>query len=496
MAIAVTPNMGSASEVGSPLWWLLVLENRLRQRQEMMLKHDRYYRGEHELPFLTHAHKDKIQKEFLRLLQESKANFARLVVDTTVERLSAEGFRLSASSDATSDRESWDIWQANCMDAQSQTAFVEALVKGVSYLSVWSDEDGDGYADIAVEDPLETIVAYDGGSNYRRRLAGLKVWLDDINSVRRANVYLPEGIYKFQAPSDTTPIQQPSVLQKVEVPWAALESEPAFVRNPLGDVVPIVPLRNHPRLLLEGESELQDVVPIQNQINGFLFLLALAGYFGAHRQRWIAGIKFSTDERGQPQEPFDIAIDKLLATENPDTKFGEFGQTDLSGYISAIEQKVLHIAVTTRTPRHYLIEQGQSPSGDAIKSAESGLVQKVRQKQLVFGEGLEEAIRLARRFQNLDSPDEAPVDSELVWADPQSQTLGVLVDATVKQYLAGLVPLPIALERMGLTQIEITKILAMKQSNPELFSSAAADPALISSAEHSDVLRNLPKGGS
>lgn len=481
-------------EVGAPIWWLNVLENRLLQRQHHMLWLDRYYRGQHDLPFLTNAHKDKIQKEFLRLLQESRSNFMRLVVDTTAERLRAEGFRLSASSDAAVDKASWDIWQANCMDAQSQTAFVESLVKGVSYLSVWGDDDGDGYADIAVEDPTQTIVAYDGGSNYRRRVAGLKIWLDDINGVRRANVYLPDAIYKFQAPADSIAIQEPTIQQKVEIPWAALEGNDAEVPNPLG-IVPIIPLRNHPRLLVEGESEIADVIPIQNQINGFLFLLALAGYFGAHRQRWATGIKMGTDERGAPEEPFDVAIDRLIASENPDTSFGEFGQTDLGGYIKAIEQKVLHIAVNTRTPRHYLIEQGQSPSGDAIKSAESGLVQKVQQKQLIFGEGLEEAIRLARQFQNLDTGGEEPdVDSELVWADPQSQTLGVLVDASIKQYVAGLIPLPMALERIGFSQIEITRILQLKTEQPELFAPLLSDNPVVAAGEHSDVLRNTPKG--
>lgn len=488
------PDPLTSTEVGQPLWWLRVLELRLMARQHTMQRLDRYYRGRHDLPFLTHAHRDKVQKEFMRLLEESKSNFMRLVVDTTVERLRAEGFRLSASSDATVDKESWDIWQANCMDAQSQTAFVEALVKGVSYLSVWFDEDQDGYADIAVEDPTQTIVAYEGGSHYRRRAAGLKVWLDDIRSVRRANVYLPDAIYKFEAQSDTVPIQTPTAVQQAQIPWAAVDDEEAIVENPLG-IVPIVPLRNHPRLLTEGESEIEDVIPIQNQINGLAFLLALAGYFGAHRQRFVSGIKFVDDAKGNPQEPFDAAIDRIWGTENPDAKFGEFSQTDLTQYIKAIEQKVLHIAVTTRTPRHYLIEQGQSPSGDAIKSAESGLVQKVEQKQLVFGEGLEEAIRLARRFQNLDAGEEdVPVDSEIVWADPQSQTLGVLVDATVKEYIAGLVPLPLALERIGYSQIEITKILEMKTAQPDMFApSPTADPT-VKSAMSSDVLRNLPKG--
>jgi hypothetical protein len=237
--------------------------------------------------------------------------------------------------------------------------------------------------------------------------------------------------------------------------WKEQESE--FVKNGLG-VVSIIPLRNRPRLLLEGESELADVYRIQTQINGFLFLLALAGYFGAHKQRWAVGISLMEDNRGQPREPFDTAVDKLWVTENPEAKFGEFSATDLGGYISAIEQKVLHIAVTTRTPRHYLIQQGQSPSGDAIKSAESGLTKKVERKQRPFGEGLEEALRLARMFAG--EPD-APVDSEIIWADPEIRTEAEITDAAIKRFQGGLTPWSVTMEDLGYSQ---TKIAAMLEA--------------------------------
>ena len=173
--------------VRSPLWWVVTLEQRLLRRQAHMLLMDRYYRGDHPLPFLTRAHDAKMRDEFRQLLEDSRSNFMQLVVDASEERLAVEGFRLSAQQDPVSDRNSWNLWQANQMDAQSQTAFVEALVKGVSYLSVWGDDDGDGYADIAVEDPLQTIVFYEPGSNYRRRAAALKVWLDDVAGVRRVH---------------------------------------------------------------------------------------------------------------------------------------------------------------------------------------------------------------------------------------------------------------------------------------------------------------------
>src|SRR6185312_6017635 len=139
---------------------------------------------------------------------------------------------------------------------------------------------------------------------------------------------LPDGIYKFEAKRDTD-IGSPHALAVAESPgqsrWKPIPD--GFVENPLG-VIPIVPLRNRPRLLCEGESELNSVYRVQNQINGFLFLLALAGYFGAHKQRWAIGLKLMVDDRtGQPVEPFNIAVDKMLYNENPEAKFGEFTAT-------------------------------------------------------------------------------------------------------------------------------------------------------------------------
>jgi hypothetical protein len=445
----------------SPLWWLNKLAAELAKRQSKMQLFDAYYRGDHPLPFLTKAHDSKMRDEFRQLLEDSRSNFMRLVVDAVEERLKVSGFRLSAETDAVADKPSWDIWQANGFDAESQSVFAEALVKGVAYLSVWADTDKDGYPDIAVEDPTQTIVGYQPGSNFRQRAAALKMWVDDWTTMRRANVYLPDGIYKFQSkPSDisTRSTSTEASMAFDERPqWVELPDE--FVSNPLG-VVPIIPLRNRPRILCEGESELADVYRIQNGINGFLFLLALAGYMGAHKQRWAVGLTIMEDERtGKPKEPFDVDVGKLWVSENSEVKFGEFSQTDLAGYISAIEQKVTHIAVTTRMPKHYLLPEGQEPSGDALRAAEAGLVKKVERKQRPFGEGLEEAIRLARRFAG--EPD-SPVDSEVVWADAQTDSAAVTADATIKIFAAGLIPLEAAQSLLGFSQTEISRFASMR----------------------------------
>lgn len=471
----------------TPEQWLLVLEQRLVERQTEMQQMDDYYTGDHPLPFVTRAHAEKVRNEFRELLKDSRSNFAELVVDAVAERLRVDGFRLSASSDEAADEAAWATWQANGMDAESQVAFVEALVKGVSYVSVWAPERVGGYASMAVEDPLQTIVAYEPGSGFRRRAAALKVWHDDVLGVDRANVYLPGGVFKFKAAgreiggATTTAkgrsfeesrgvariAQQPGAAAR----WAPLETG-SFVRNPAG-VVPIVPLRNRPRLLVEGRSELENVCRIQNQVNAFVFLLALAGYFGAHRQRWMTGVPLF-DEDNRPLDVFDAAIDRLWASENPDAKFGDFAQTSLDDYIKSIEQKVSHIAVTTRTPKHYLLPEGQEPSGDAIKSAEAGLVKKVQARQLTFGEGIEEALRLARRF---EGKGDTPADSEVVWVDPQIRTEAEVTDATLKKFQGRLITWQQACLDMGYSPQAIARMLEAFGGVPPTPNDAAGDPA-------------------
>ena len=459
--------------------WRDLLIDRLIARQSDMQLMDGYYHGDHPLPFLTRSHNAKIRNEFRQMIEDSRSNFMRLVVEAVEERLRVDGFRLSAAENKPADQASWAIWQANEMDAQSQVAFGEALVKGVSYLSVWAPLSADGYPTIAVEDPTQTIVAYEAGSNNRRRAAALKVWRDEWTGMERANVYLPDGIYKWERkivePPSSSPSAHIAAASLDHSSWDWLSSEAPFVANPVG-VVPIVPLPNRPRLAWEGESELADVYRIQNQINGFLFLLALAGYMGAHRQRWASGLAIMEDEKGRPVEPFNSAVDRLWATENPDVKFGEFSQTDLSGYLSAIEQKIQHIADISKTPRHMLVQQGQSPSGDAIKSAESGLVKKVEKRQTTFGEGLEEALRLARRFAG---ETDTPVDSEVVWADAATKTEGEVTDAVIKKWQANLIPWEQSLIDLGYTTTEIERMRNQFGSTPEPPSKAPQEPTTV-----------------
>jgi len=414
--------------VGSPRWWLLRLWSRIEAERPDIERLESAYQGHFEMS--SSIQDRETRAKFTELLEQAQANFMRLVVDATAERCNVQGLRLGGTDEA--DDATWSIWQDNGMDAWQQVAFTEALSKRRSYLSVGDDF---GRPRIEIEDALQCFVEFVPGSR-TTRAAGIKLWTDDWTGAELANVYMPDVVTYWENEGDR---------------WT--ERDDAR-RNPWG-TVPLVPLVNRPTLLGfdTGVGEFEDLLPIQHRINETILHRLIASHFGAFMQKWATGIDVPEDDDGNPIPPFKPGVDQLwLGSE--DAKFGQFSATDLDNYIKAIEEDVQHIAVLSRTPRHYFTAAGQSPSGDAIRSAEAGLVAKVIAKQRFFGESIEEALRLARQVAGLDTPTQA----EVVWADPEFRTLGELTDAVIKQVQADLPGW--ALERVGYNPNEVNRIMS------------------------------------
>jgi hypothetical protein len=446
-------------------WWVERLGKELDARAVPMKRLDDYYRGRHPLLYAG----GKFRAAFGDLFSGFSDNFCALVADAVDERLDVEGFRMGASRELEADSDAWRIWQTNDLDAWSQIGHIEALVKGMAYVLVWADEDDDETPEITVQDALEVTVAIDPASH--DRLAGFKRWTADDGTVM-GTLYLPDRIEKYQVltkNSATAPILIGGPLFVAgRYDWIRREvpGEPWPLTNPLGEV-PIVPLVNRPRLRGDGESEIAQVIPDQNAVNKLVLDMLVASEFAGFRQRWVTGLEIPYDpDTGQPIEPFHAAVDRLFIAEDPNVKFGEFGITDLANYVKAIEMLIQHIASTSRTPPHYLLGQsGSFPSGESLKSTETGLVAKARRKQRVFGESWEEVIRLA--FKVLGDPRGEIEDSETIWRDPESRTEAEHTDAVVKMGSAPIeVPQEVLWEKLGFSPQEIARMKEMKAAEP------------------------------
>ncbi len=466
---AIITNPGA---VGSPEWWIARLSKELDARAAPMQRFDDYYTGKHPMLYAG----AKYRAAFGNLFAGFADNICGLVVDAVEERLDVEGFRMGADLDA--DADAWQMWQENELDAWSQIAHTEALVKGQSSVLVWADEDDPGKAEITIQDALEMAVGLDKSSH--DRLAALKRWQEDDGSTR-FTLYLPDEIQKWQ----TVPKGQPAAAAIFKIGRYALvrrevPGETWPLANPLG-VVPVVPLVNRPRMRGVGVSEIAAVVPQQNALNKLFLDMLVAAEFAAYRQRYAVGLELEVDpDTGKAVNPFKAGSGEIWTEENPNVKFGDFEVTDLGNYVKAIETVIQHVASITRTPAHYFMGgQGSFPSGESLAASETGLTRKAERKQRFFGEGWEEVIRLG--FLVTGDPRGEIEDSETIWRDPESRNEAAHVDSLVKLKALG-VPDEMLWEMAGLTPQQIARakeiIAAAPPPPPVVVTTPPADPMM------------------
>jgi hypothetical protein len=447
----------------SPEWWVARLYARLASRREGIEFFDAYYRGAHPLPWLAPQARD----EFRRILRMTRSNYMGLVVDATAERLQIDGFRLGPD-EADADAETWRIWQANNLDAGSDQALLEALITGHSYLLVAPNPADPATPFIFTEHPSQAVVEFEPGSNRRVRAAGLKVWDDDWTGKLHATLYLPGGLFKYQAekPKNGYGAAGPAWTRR------AVPGEDWPAPNPLG-VVPLIELANNPRMLTGGVSELSDVTDIQDRVNKTLADRLITQDYGAFPQKWATAWP-EEDAQGNPTPPIDVGRNRMVTTEVAETRFGQWDAAPLDPYSAAKREDVKDIASRTRTPAQYLLGEMSNVNGETLKASESGLISKVRQRMRTFGEDIEEAARLARRAAGLADAGDSGL--ETIWRNPEFRTEGELVDALVKMATLN-VPYEALWERWGASPTERARWVEMQAA------ADSTDPILVAARQ-------------
>lgn len=429
----------------SPDWWVDRLYKKLTARQAEVAFYNDYYVGNHPLPWLAPQARD----EFRRILLMTRSNYMGLVVDSTAERCSVEGFRFG--DDAVADKDTWRIWQTNNLDSDSDIAWLESLIGGASYFHVAPNPTDEAAPFVWVEHPSQVIVEHEPGTNRRVRAAGLKVWTDDWTGELHATLQLPGFIYKYKAPKPASSTAAPRWVERV----VRGEVENGRRINPLG-VVSLVEVPNNPRLLAGGVSELADLTDIQDRINKTLADRLITQDYGAFPQKWASAWP-NEDDDGNPNQ-IDIGRNRMVTTEVKETKFGQWDAAPLDPYSMAKREDVKDIASRSRTPAQYLLGEMSNVNGETLKASESGLISKVRQRRRPWGEAAEEAMRLARRAAGLRSDGDARM--ETIWTNPEYRTEGELVDSVVKKLQSGISSLRQSREDVGYTATQIERLEA------------------------------------
>lgn len=434
----------------SPEWWLKALYDGLQRQREHFELMDAYYRGvPKRYPWMP----EQAQQDLKRLINLTRSNYMGLVIDSMVERMQVEGFRVNNA--ASADKALWDIWQFNNMDSGSDQLLLESAIGGQGYALVAPNPTRPDRPLIYPEHPTQCIVAYVPGTARRQRAAALKVWKDEWTGKTFATLYLPAALYKFETektavPGDTTKPR-----------WFPRKGEDFRQDNVLG-VIPLIEVPNNPRLLTGGVSEIADVTVVQDRVNKTLADRLMTQDYGAFPQKWAAGFP-AEDENGNPQR-INVGKDRMVTSDAAETKFGQWDAAPLDPYSAAKREDVKDIASRTRTPAQYLLGEMSNVNGETLKASESGLVSKVRQRQRTAGEGIEEIGRVARLAAGLGGEDQA---METIWRNPEFRTEGELVDALVKMGTLN-VPDEALWERWGASQVEIERWQKMREEKIRL----------------------------
>jgi hypothetical protein len=420
--------------------------------------------------------------------REFSDNWVQVVADSPVERLTVTGFQ--ASGEERADKELWEVWQVNGLDGDSQLGFLGAVNSARSFVLVWGDPDDEDNPVVTFEDATQCIVVYEPGSRRKRR-AGLKRWQDGGQDF--ATLYLPGELWKFSRPlARMDKSMQMADVDEALRQWQPRElgDEPNPQPNPLG-VVPLVELPNKPMLVDDPISDVSGVVAMQDAINLIWAQLFTASDYASFPQRVVLGAerpmvpKLNAAGEIIGKEPVDLskfAIDRVAWITGKDAKIAEWQAANLTAYTGIVEVAVGHLAAQTRTPQHYLIGKMANLSGDALLAAETGLVKRVDEKKLWFGQALREVARLILLARGEDAKARAMRAGAVLWADSESRSYAQLADALVKLKDIGF-PFEWLALRYGLTPTEVADVVAMREREAEMDPIGAATAMLAQRPE-------------
>lgn len=422
----------------------------------------RYVKGVHDAPYMP----KKASGEYKGLVVKSVANWLPLIPQVVGQNLYNEGYRNAteaASAEAepaeggfSPSEQAWEAWLANGMDARQSAVHKGALTYGYHYVLVLK---GDPLPVIRPVSALNMTAVYGDDDDWPLLAMHWRKARHEGKLVRKLDIYDDVSITTWVGKLDATEAKE---FEQVEV-----------AAHGMG-VCPVVRFRN------EWEDsddepirgEVEPYISIQDRLNETTLDLLVAQQYGAFIQKWVTGLSVPEDEReeiadgvpnpnyGKPIEPFQSAVDRIFIAQDPDTKFGNFEQTDLAGYLASLEAGIRHLSALAQIPPHYLLGAVANLSAEALAAAEAGLSRKVAERKSLFGVSWAQVLRLACVASGVE-PD---LTATVVWRDMESRALASTVDAFGKlAQMLGVPPEALWEKLPGFSVREVREWKAIKQ---------------------------------
>lgn len=406
----------------------------IKNKRPIMDELFRYVEGGQPLKYST----ERLREAFDDITARFEINWCNVVVETTLDRLSLLGFKLT--DDAMTDALN-TIFSTLHIGIESDEAHRACLTMTQGYIIAWRNDDG---IEIYYNDPRMCQVFYDPARPKVKQYAAK--WFMRSDKHHEITLYYPERIEHWVTKSSGDHIDNVS-------DFALETSEP----NPFG-VIPVFELKT--------PGEITKVITLQDAINKTFADMMVAAEYGAFMQRWVISNSDPGDLRNGPNQIWWIPSGD---GEGQASSVGQFSPTDLGNYLDAMDKLANAMAIITRTPKHYLTTTGANLSGEALMTMEAPLVKKVQARQKVLTPIWQEIAQFLLLLSDYSAETQ---DITVLWGTVES--VQPYTQAQTRQLAINSgVPLITQLRREGWTQAEIDAMVADMQAQRENTSSLA-----------------------
>jgi hypothetical protein len=437
------------------------------KRSALYQLYAQYLAGNHPLAFAT----GRFRTAFGRTFKEFSYNRCATVVDAHADRLQISGWDCG---DETLGKTVAGIWAANNMDYQEGQVEREQFAMGDAYVIVEADPDT---PDIWIwpQEADAVRVRYSQERPGRITMAA-KRWTDDGNRPR-LTLYFEDRMEKYARPARSAALTQtesgtPGGDWSVMGDWAPVEddSEPWPLPLKVTDTVPVFHFANNAPIGRYGQSELSDVIPLQNALNKQILDMLVASEIGAFRQRYGIDLLTTITDQATGEEVTDPLLNKMQAGMLTFINFmsamdeegigkgqiGEFSAADLVQYNTVVDSFDKRISKVSRVPTHYLEMTGEFPSGEALRLAETPFLKKMDDRVRAATPKWAEVARYAARLTGAEVP---PGKIKPKWEPVAPLTQEEQLNAAVTKYRDLDYPQEEALVDMGTNPDHIKRIV-------------------------------------
>lgn len=414
----------------------------------------RYWKGLQRFPGVIPSSAPREVKELARI---SRVNICEIIIDSLAQSTFVDNFR---SKDETGDNEAWRLWQANKLDARQAGIHRAAFAYGASYAVVTP---GTPVPVIRGVSPRQLLAMYGDDPDwpvYALEFRGKGITESTGGDGRMWRLYDKDAIYELEGTTREGQFNFVSVTghDGGNTPVVRfLDEDDLDSDNDVsadGNSAPRADLMAGPSATLNGvtvptRGQIGQIMAIQDQIDLTTFDLQVAQHYGAFRQRWVVG--WLAEDEAQKLQASASQL-WTFDDDEKEIKLGEFGQTDLSGYIDSRKESLKHAATLSQTPVHELIGDLVNLSAEALVAAEQGHERKVDERKTMLGESWEQTLRLAAKMSGTTVPD----DAEVVWRDTSARAYAATVDALGKlATMLGVPPKELWAKIPGVTKQEV-----------------------------------------